>query len=74
LIIVRKGRRSTNLLKHEFVHVCQYDRLGREGFANSYADQYVDGGYDYHNIEFEKQAYGFESRDQRIADYLGYCK
>jgi hypothetical protein len=73
LIIIRKGQRNTGLLKHEFVHVCQYDRFGREGFANMYADQYVDGGYDYNNIEFEKQAYGFQTKDQKIGDYLGSC-
>ena len=71
-IIIRKGHRSDSLLRHEFVHVCQYDRLGVQGFAHHYADQYVDGGYSYRNIAFEKQAYGFKSGT--IQAYLGYCE
>src|SRR5262245_19440053 len=60
LIIIRKGQRSNSLLKHEFVHVCQYDRFGTGEFANMYADQYVDLGYtDGPQMEFEKQAYSF---------------
>jgi hypothetical protein len=73
-IIIRKGKRTNELLKHEFVHVCQYDKLGVQGFANTYADQYVDGGYEYSNIEFEKQAWGFAWKKSKIADYLGYCE
>ncbi len=73
-IIVRKGERTNQLLKHEFVHVCQYDKLGVEGFAHTYADQYVDGGYQYANIEFEKQAWGFASKNSKISDHLGYCE
>ncbi len=73
-IIIRKGKRTNELLKHEFVHVCQYDKLGVQGFANTYADQYVDGGYEYSNIEFEKQAWGFAWKNLKIADYLGYCE
>ena len=73
LIVIRKGQRSMGLLKHEFVHVCQYDQVGSGTFANMYADQYVDGGYDYNNIEFERQAFGFEPTNQTIVGYLGYC-
>jgi len=63
-----------SLLKHEFVHVCQYDHYGPEMFATMYADQYVDGGYDYNNILFERQAYGFEPTNQIILNHLGYCQ
>jgi hypothetical protein len=73
-IIVRQGERSNVLLKHELVHVCQYDRLGVEGFARVYADQYVDGGYEYREIGLEKQAYGFQPRTGPIAAHLGYCE
>lgn len=73
-IIIRKGRRSLGLLKHEFVHVCQYDRLGLEGFAHAYADQWIDGGYQYANNEFELQAKDFVTKEMKIGDYLGYCK
>jgi hypothetical protein len=72
-IIIRKGRRSMDLLKHEFVHVCQYDQFGIENFANMYADQYVDNGYDENKGEFEQQAYGFASVRTNISRYLGYC-
>ena len=76
-IIVRKGSRSLSLLKHELVHACQYDRLGGENFAYRYADQFVDGGYEYREIEFEKQAYAFQQipdgSTPHIAVHLGYC-
>lgn len=71
-VIIRKGHRSNSLLRHEFVHVCQYDKYGVKGFAYRYADQYVDGGFSYRNIKFEKQAYGF--KDGKIKAYLGYCQ
>jgi hypothetical protein len=73
-IIIRKGERSNDLLVHEFVHVCQYDRYGVKGFAFRYADQYVDGGFSYRNIKFEKQAYAFQKDPKgHIKKFLGYC-
>lgn len=59
LVVIKKGRRSVNLLKHELVHICQYTRLGRDGFAKAYADQWIDGGYSYTNIPFEEDAFEF---------------
>ena len=78
LIAVRKGYRTEKLLKHEFVHVCQYDRLGSQTFATAYADQFVDGGYNEQNGQFEKQAYAYADLDHastpRIKAFLGYCE
>lgn len=71
-VIIRRGQRSNRLLRHELVHACQYDRLGVRGFAHAYADQYVDGGFSYRNIAFEKQAYAFEKGP--IKAFLGYCE
>jgi hypothetical protein len=74
LIVIKSGQRSTQLLKHEFVHVCQYDHLGFDEFMRQYADQYVDGGYDYNRIAFEQQAFAFAgSGNGPIAGHLGYC-
>ena len=73
LIIIRRGRRSMGLLKHEFVHVCQYERFGVETFADMYADQYVNNGYNEKNGEFEQRAYGFASVAAKIGSFLGYC-
>jgi hypothetical protein len=77
-IAVRKGARTLNVLKHEFVHVCQYDRFGQEGFSTQYADQFVDNGYNELNSPFEKQAYAFAGIDDastpRIKNVLGYCE
>jgi hypothetical protein len=71
LIIIRKGRRSNQLLKHELVHVCQYDKLGTKSFANEYADQYVESNYNYNNMSFEQDAYQFAGNDGHISGYLG---
>ncbi len=70
LIVVKKGKRSNELLRHEMVHVCQYDHLGRDGFAREYADQYVDGGYQYRSIIMEEDAYGFDAKTP-IHQYRG---
>jgi len=59
LIVIRRGQRSNELLKHELVHACQYDRFGIDTFGQMYADQWVDGGYDYSKIEFERDAFNF---------------
>lgn len=77
-IAVRKGYRTLKLLKHEFVHVCQYDKYGQQGFATRYADQYVDNGYNELKSELEQQAYAFAGLDDaaamRIKAFLGYCE
>ena len=63
LIVFNKrkaGNRTLKLLKHEFVHICQYDVLGVKGFAREYTDGYVDGNYDYNNIPMEQDAYEYQ--------------
>jgi hypothetical protein len=71
LIVIKQGERSNELLKHEMVHVCQYDKLGQQGFAHAYADQYVESNYDYNKMSFEEDAYGYVNRSERINAYLG---
>jgi hypothetical protein len=56
IVAVKKGKRSNRLLKHELVHVCQYDRDGVKGFSHRYADEWIDSGYSYMGIPMEKQA------------------
>lgn len=77
-IAVRKGHRTLELLKHEFVHVCQYDHYGPKGFARRYADQFVDGGYNELNGELEGRAYAFaalpDASTPSIKAFLGYCE
>lgn len=73
-IIVRRGKRKKKLLKHEMVHVCQYDKLGLKGFAHRYADQFVDAGFVYKKIKFEQQARAFKKRGKGpVGQFLGYC-
>lgn len=63
LIVINKhraGRRTLKLLKHEFVHICQYDVLGIDGFAREYTNGYVDGNYDYDNIPMEQDAFDYQ--------------
>ena len=74
LIIVKKGHRRNSLLKHEMVHACQYGKYGVKGFAYKYAEQYVDSGFSYRNMTFEKEAYGFAKKSGPIHNYLGYCR
>ena len=45
-VIVRLDcRRNLRLLTHEFVHVAQYERLGRERFLQEYIQQIASHGY-----------------------------
>jgi hypothetical protein len=74
LVVVEQGHRSSSLLKHELVHVCQADRFGVDAFIRSYADQFVDTGYDYGSIPFEREAYAFAEIEAPIATHLGYCE
>jgi hypothetical protein len=45
---------NLRLLAHEFVHVAQYERLGREGFLREYIRQIAAHGY--LNAPFEQEA------------------
>ena len=44
-------RLSLTKQAHEFVHVAQYERLGREGFLQEYIQQIAAHGYKY--VPFE---------------------
>jgi hypothetical protein len=54
-VIVRPDcANNLRLLAHEFVHVTQYERLGREGFLQEYIRQIAAHGYP--NAPFEQEA------------------
>ena len=74
LVVIKAGQRSEWVLKHELVHACQADRAGDDEFIRNYADQYVDSGYDYGQIAFEREAYGFNEATGPVSGYLGYCQ
>ena len=74
LIVFNKnkaGNRSLKLLKHEFVHICQYDVLGIKGFASEYANGYVDGDYEYSGIPMEQDADQYEERPDATTPVVG---
>jgi hypothetical protein len=47
---------NLRLLAHEFVHVAQYERLGREGFLQQYIQQIAAHGYLDAPFELEAEA------------------
>jgi hypothetical protein len=56
-VIVRLDcTRNLRLLTHEFVHVAQYERLGREGFLQQYIQQIAAHGYPDAPFEQEVEA------------------
>lgn len=56
-VIVRLDcTRNLRLLAHEFVHVAQYERLGREGFLQEYIQQIAAHGYPDAPFELEAEA------------------
>jgi hypothetical protein len=57
---------SPRLMAHEFVHVAQYERLGREGFLQEYMQQIATHGY--LNAPFEKEAEAEAARACRDAE------
>ncbi len=73
VIVVKTGKRTNSLLRHEMVHVCQYEKFGKDGFATRYADQYVDSGYDYNKMPFEEDAFDFQGSSSApvIGSYNG---
>ena len=58
---------NLRLLAHEFVHVAQYERLGREGFLQEYIQQIAEDGYLNAPFELEAEAKAERAcRDARI--------
>jgi hypothetical protein len=56
-VIVRQDcANNLRLLTHEFVHVSQYERLGREGFLQEYIQQIAAHGYLDAPFELEAEA------------------
>jgi hypothetical protein len=59
---------NLRLLAHEFVHVAQYERLGREGFLEEYIRQIAEHGYLNAPLELEAEAKAIKAcRDAGIA-------
>jgi hypothetical protein len=54
VIARRDCANNLRLLADEFVHVAQYERLGREGFLQEYIQQIAAHGYQ--NAPFEQKA------------------
>ena len=66
-VIVRLDcTRNLRLLAHEFVHVAQYERLGREGFLQEYIQQIAT--YGYLNAPFELEAEAKASNACHVVD------
>jgi hypothetical protein len=54
VIVRRDCANNLRLLAHEFVHVAQYERLGKEGFLQEYIQQIAAHGY--LSAPFEQEA------------------
>ena len=54
-----------SILFHEMVHVVQYDILGLEKLLDQYLASWVQTGYQYNGILFERQAFKLEDRFER---------
>ena len=56
-VIVRLGcAKNLRLLAHEFIHVVQYKRLGRERFLQEYIQQIAAHGYQNAAFDIEAEA------------------
>ena len=56
VIVRRDCANNLRLLAHEFVHLAQYERLGREGFLQQYIQQIAAHGYPDAPFELEAEA------------------
>jgi hypothetical protein len=64
-------RLSLTKQAHEFVHVAQYERLGREGFLQEYVQQIAAHGYLDAPFELEAEAKAIQACwDGRSSSFL----
>ena len=70
VIVRRDCANNLRLLAHEFVHVAQYERLGREGFLQEYIQQIAAHGY--RNAPFELEAKAKATKACRDAGVLRF--
>ena len=70
VIVRRDCANNLRLLAHEFVHVAQYERLGREGFLEEYIQQIAAHGY--LNAPFELEAEAKATKACRDAGVLPF--
>ena len=68
VIVRRDCANNLRLLAHEFVHVAQYERLGREGFLQEYIQQIAAHGYQ--NAPFELEAEAKSIKAFRDAEFV----
>jgi len=61
VIVHRDCAKNLRLLAHEFVHVAQYERLGREGFLQEYIQQIAAHGYLNAHFVLEAEAKSVEA-------------
>ena len=66
VIVRRDCANNLRLLAHEFVHVAQYERLGREGFLQEYIQQIAAHGYLNAPFELEAEAKSVKACRDRI--------
>ena len=64
-----QGKRLA-LLFHQLVHVVQYQVLGLDRYIEEYLEGWIHGGFEYHLIPLERQAYDlqakFECKSQQL--------
>jgi hypothetical protein len=72
VIVRRDCANNLRLLAHEFVHVAQYERLGREGFLQQYIQQIAADGYLKAPFELEAEAKAVKAC--RDAGVLPFCQ
>jgi hypothetical protein len=69
-IVRRDCANNLRLLAHEFVHIAQYERLGKEGFLQEYIQQIAAHGY--RNAPFELEAKAKATKACRDAGVLRF--
>ena len=70
VIARRDCANNLRLLAHEFVHVAQYERLGREAFLREYIQQIAAHGYPNAPFELEAEAKAIKAyRDARVQPF-----
>ncbi len=62
VVLDRRTGGGAGTLFHELVHCAQYERFGMLGFLRRYLGSWVAGGFDYHAIPLEAQAYALQDR------------
>ncbi|HZW08519.1 MAG TPA: hypothetical protein VFF69_01320 [Phycisphaerales bacterium] len=62
VLVIDNAADRGSLLFHELVHVAQFARLGRRGFAARYLTEWWNAGRDVGRIDMERDAYELQAR------------